>query len=115
MIARDEATKDTFSLTEAPDAVALGVLLSYSDRITAPVLIVEGQEDPYFCTNAADCSTAMALHAQEQPYYSKAPCLRTIVAPGVAHDINLHPDAPIVQSQVADWADAVSAGGCPNS
>jgi pimeloyl-ACP methyl ester carboxylesterase len=114
VIVHDEETKDVFSLTEAPDAVALGVLLSYSDRITAPVLIVEGQEDPYFCKQAADCSTAMALYAQEQPYYSKAPCLRTIVMPEVAHDINLHPNAPIVQTQVADWADAVSAGGCPN-
>lgn len=114
VIARDEATKDVFSLTELPDAVALAVLLSYSDRITAPVMVLVGSEDSLICgTLGSDCRSGATLRAQEQPSYSNARCLSAATMPGVGHDLNLHPTAPLAQQRVADWADAIAGGGCP--
>jgi pimeloyl-ACP methyl ester carboxylesterase len=114
VIAHDEATKDVFSATELPDAVALGVLLSYSDRITAPVMVLVGDADGLICgTLGSDCRSAATLLAQEQPFYSNARCLSAVTMPGVGHDVNLHPTAPVAQQRVADWADAIAGGGCP--
>jgi pimeloyl-ACP methyl ester carboxylesterase len=113
VIARDEATKSVFSATEALDAAALGVILGYSQRITAPVLLAVGGQDTVFCVSASDCTSAAALRAQELPYYSGSPCLSTLVLPNVGHDLNLHPTAPVAQGRVADWADALAGGGCP--
>lgn len=114
VIARDEATKDIFSTTELPDAIALSVYLTYSDRVTAPVMIMVGGADPLVCgTLGSDCDSAASLRAQELPYYPKSPCLSTVSMPGVGHDINLHPTAPIAQQHVADFADTIADGGCP--
>lgn len=113
VIQRDEATKDAFSVTEAPDGFAFGMILPYSHRITAPVIIVDGSEDSIACVGAADCSSSAALRAQEQPYYAKSPCLSALVMPNVGHDLNLHPTAPVTQDRVASWANAIAGGDCP--
>jgi len=113
VIERDEATKDVTAATEIPDAVALGELLSYSDRVTAPVLLAVGGEDTVFCGGLSDCSSAGTLLAQEQPYYANAACLSAFVMAGAGHAMNLHPTAPIAQTRVADWADATADGSCP--
>jgi pimeloyl-ACP methyl ester carboxylesterase len=114
VIAHDEATKNVFSLTEAPDLVAFSVLLGYSNRITAPVLLLLGGQDSLNCASgASDCSSSASLQAQEAPYYVGARCFDARVLPGIGHALNLHPSAPSVQTTVADWADAAAGSGCP--
>jgi pimeloyl-ACP methyl ester carboxylesterase len=114
VIQADEDTKDVFSATETPDGAAFGALLPYSAGVTAPTLIVNGSSDTVFCGPTADCSSDSALLAQERPHYPNAACLDAYVLPGVGHDVNLHPDAPNAQARVAQWANALAAGECPN-
>jgi len=103
VVSTDEATKDVFSATEAPDALA-AILLPYTTSINVPVLLADGQDDPIMCgLGADDCSTAASLAADEAPYFSPAAELQTYVLPGSGHDINLAPNTQLYQQAVLSW------------
>lgn len=102
VVPTDEATKDVTSATEAPDAVA-AVLLPLSISINVPVLLADGQYDPYFCGAGDDCSTAASLTAGEAPYFSPAANLQTYVLPGSGHALNFAPDTQRYQQAVLSW------------
>lgn len=103
----DETTKAAFAPGEVLDTVAIGMLSPYSKRITVPVMLVMGQDDPAFCGGllAPDCATAASLYASEAPYYSAR--LRTYVVDGYGHALNYSPDAPEYHAAVIEWADGV--------
>jgi pimeloyl-ACP methyl ester carboxylesterase len=104
----EESTKDEFATGEVVDTVLIGVLTTYSRRITVPVLLAMGGDDPAFCGPlAADCSTAATLFASESPYYSAAARLRTYVLPGYGHALNYAPNAPDLHAAVVRWADTM--------
>jgi pimeloyl-ACP methyl ester carboxylesterase len=102
VVSTDEATKDVISATEAPDAVA-AVLLPLSISINVPVLLADGQHDPYFCGAGDDCSTAASLAASEAPYFSPAASLQTYVLPGSGHALNLAPNTQLYQQAIRSW------------
>jgi pimeloyl-ACP methyl ester carboxylesterase len=100
----DEATKDAFATTEAPDAVGVAILAPYSALIDVPVLVAMGQRDALFCGFLVmTCSTDSVLRT-ERPYYAGAPSVDAFVLPGSGHDVNLSPRAPQLHAAVTDWA-----------
>ncbi|HWE89272.1 MAG TPA: alpha/beta hydrolase [Pseudonocardiaceae bacterium] len=108
-IAFDESTKDVFTVTEAVDSLALTtVVIPISRRITAPVLIVMG-DDPNFCGPplGSDCASPATLRQSEAPYYPAAASLRTFVLHGYGHAINYAPNAPVYFQQVVNWANGL--------
>jgi alpha-beta hydrolase superfamily lysophospholipase len=103
--ATDEATKDVFAAGEVVDTVLLGAILPYSRTITAPVMLVMGN-DPAFCGfPAPDCSTADSLYRAESADYSPQANLHTFVLRSYGHALNFAPDAPVYHAVVAAWAD----------
>ncbi|MEU4246980.1 alpha/beta hydrolase [Amycolatopsis sp. NPDC026612] len=102
-IAYDESTKDVFAATEAVDSLTLTTVLTpASQQITAPVLLVVGN-DPHFCgTLGSDCSSPEALRASEAPFFGTT-ALRTYILNGYGHAINYAPNAPLYFGVVTDW------------
>jgi pimeloyl-ACP methyl ester carboxylesterase len=92
VVAHDEMTKDVFSVAEPADGVPVGVLSALSMGINAPVAIVVGAEDSFFCGGAGVlnvCASNGDFHAAEAPYFSPAAQLTTEVVGGAGHDLNL--------------------------
>jgi pimeloyl-ACP methyl ester carboxylesterase len=79
------------------------VLLPLSISTNVPVLLADGQYDPYFCGAGDDCSTVASLAAGEAPYFSPAASLQTYVLPGSGHALNLAPDTELYQQAVLSW------------
>lgn len=102
VVATDEATKDVFSTTEAPDGAAV-TLTAETQSINVPVFMALGQNDQYMCGAGDDCSSAAALEAGEAPYFSPAAHLQTYVLPGSGHDLNLATDTQQYQRAVIAW------------
>ncbi|WP_396135179.1 alpha/beta hydrolase [Amycolatopsis sp. A133] len=102
-IAYDESTKDVFAATEAVDSLTLTTVITPASRgITAPVLLVVGN-DPHFCgTLGSDCSSAEALRASEAPFFG-TPSLKTYILGGYGHAINYAPNAPAYFGVVTNW------------
>ncbi|MEV7095884.1 alpha/beta hydrolase [Amycolatopsis sp. NPDC051045] len=107
-IAYDESTKDVFAATEAVDSLTLTTVITpASQQITAPVLLVVGN-DPHFCgTLGSDCSSPEALRASETPFFG-TPSLRTYILNGYGHAINYAPNAPTYFSVVSNWLKTMS-------
>ena len=101
-IAYDESTKDVFASTEAVDSLtSTTVVTPASQRITAPALLVVGN-DPHFCgTLGSDCSSPEALRASEAPFFGGS--LRTYILDGYGHAINYAPNAPTYFAVVTSW------------
>jgi pimeloyl-ACP methyl ester carboxylesterase len=105
VVATDEATKDVFSTTEAPDG-ALVTLTTETENINVPVLLALGQDDQFMCGAGDNCSTAASLYAGEAPYFTSAAHLQTYVLPGSGHDLNLATDTQQYQQAVITWLNA---------
>ncbi|OXM65297.1 alpha/beta hydrolase [Amycolatopsis vastitatis] len=107
-LAYDESTKDVFAATEAVDSLTLTtVVVPASRQITAPVLLVVGN-DPNFCgTLGSDCSSPAALRASEAPFFGTAN-LQTYILNGYGHAINYAPNAPTYFGVVATWLKTLS-------
>jgi pimeloyl-ACP methyl ester carboxylesterase len=108
VMAWDEANKATGSATElsgSPELADPPGSGNPSDAITAPVLIVMGQEDYFFCESAgaSDCSSHTAVYEQEAPYYSSAASLTVDLIPGTGHDLALSPTAGRSFGQINSW------------
>jgi hypothetical protein len=122
VVARDEATKGAVSAGEVADAV-LASFSPYSALIKAPVLIVDGQNDRFFCSPlTGNCDSAAALKNSEVRYYAGTSCLEAYVLPGAGHDVNLATDTQSYQRAVRSWADTFVGtsptpllGRCPRS
>ncbi|MFJ7212214.1 alpha/beta hydrolase [Amycolatopsis sp. NPDC098790] len=102
-LAYDESTKDVFAATEAVDSLTLTtVVIPVSRQITAPVLLVVG-DDPNFCgLLGSDCSSPAALKASEAPFFGTSQ-LQTYILNGYGHAINYAPNAPLYFSVVGNW------------
>ncbi|WP_020641423.1 alpha/beta fold hydrolase [Amycolatopsis balhimycina] len=102
-LAYDESTKDVFAATEAVDSLTLTTVVDpASQQITAPALLVVGN-DPNFCgTLGSDCSSPQALRVSEAPFFGTAN-LQTYILNGYGHAINYAPNAPTYFGVVANW------------
>ncbi|MEA2753713.1 MAG: hypothetical protein QOJ54_2 [Aliidongia sp.] len=92
----DEAHKDIVPASDAAsiaDTYAVPAPLNASDSITAPVLLLVGQEDLIFCTlpNTLDCTSGATILADEAPFYASTSSLTGEVVPATAHDVALPP------------------------
>ena len=108
VIAYDEAHKDLFAeagVTSEATTFFVPAPLNTSNSITAPVLLLLGQEDALFCTlpAALDCSSSDSLLHAEQPYYTKAASLTAKIVPNTGHDVALHPSAPQSFQMIETW------------
>jgi pimeloyl-ACP methyl ester carboxylesterase len=119
--AYDEDTKDVVSAGEVPGAVvttppapsgplALDAALDAAsvpstNRITAPVLLVDGSDDRQFCQPAiGNCADSAALDANERRYFGRSAAFDARVIAGSGHALNLSTAAPQLHAVVLDWA-----------
>ncbi|WP_245745985.1 alpha/beta hydrolase [Nocardia altamirensis] len=103
VLAIDERTKETFSLTEYPDGLT-STLPGMSSLITAPVLIVNGGRDRLSCgTNYSICRDSATLQAAEAPFFGPSAKLQAFVLPGSGHSVNLARNTVAYHRAVIDW------------
>ncbi len=108
VVAIDEATKETFSLTEYPDGLT-STLPGMSNSITAPVMVVNGSLDRLSCGPAYSiCTDAATLQAAEAAFFDPAARLRTFVLPGSGHSVNLARNTAQYQAAVIDWMKSIA-------
>jgi pimeloyl-ACP methyl ester carboxylesterase len=68
VLAADEATKDQVAATVVPDLLTLAFTSPLTRRITAPVLIANGQQDTLFCGRISPVGSArFCCHAADTP------------------------------------------------
>lgn len=107
VVAVDEETKDVFAPTEYPDGL-VSTLPGMTNRITVPVLVVDGSLDRLSCgPGYSVCVNAGTLYAAEAPYFDAAARLHTFVLPGSGHSVNLARNTVAYQKAVSDWADSM--------
>jgi pimeloyl-ACP methyl ester carboxylesterase len=111
VVAYDEAHKDLVSATGfggffGDRGVTAGSNLS--NQITAPTLLVVGQQDFIFCFNPAalDCADEAGIQAHEAPYYTGASNFSASTIPSSGHDIALHPSANQSFQAINQWIKA---------
>lgn len=113
VIAEDEKTKDTVTLTYLATYFGEDVDLD-TMRINVPVLIAVGQDDALMCAGpgADNCSSSLAFLRSEEPYYSPSACLQAYVLRDAGHVINLSLNAQSFFQVAKRWADRwVGASG----
>jgi pimeloyl-ACP methyl ester carboxylesterase len=108
VVAYDEAHKDVVPLTDLATLATTWALppgLNISDDITAPVLVVIGQQDAIFCADppVLDCGDPAQVQANEAPYYARAASLAVDVIGATGHDVALHPSADESFGLINDW------------
>lgn len=111
VIAADEKGKDVYA---APHYVAgMAVItdppeVNVSGRITAPVLLVNGDQDLLFCAGTAACASARDMTEDEAPYFRAAQSFTVRLVPG-GHNVNLSPTAPLAYDTINAWIAATPA------
>lgn len=106
VIAKDEELKDVMSTVELDTAIAqieIPALLNVSQNITAPVLVVTGQEDALFCNLLVNCHDPEAVRAHEAPFYANAASFTSVTVPNTAHDLTTAPTAGQSFSIIDNW------------
>ena len=106
IIAYDEAHKDAISGTELAAGVSeseLPAATNPSRLVTAPVLVLDGQQDGIFCGLTVNCTDPSALLAEETPFYASTPRLAVATVPGTGHDVALHPSAAQSFAVIDQW------------
>lgn len=108
VIAYDESHKDVVPLTDLSGLATTWAQPpgpNSADAVTAPVLVVIGQQDAIFCAAPPifDCSQQSELVATELPFYPLAASLTVDSVPGTGHDIALHPSADQSFAQINQW------------
>lgn len=114
VVAWDESHKDVVSGAELESALALPALppgpANPTDEITAPVLLLVGQEDYLECEGSSlDCANLQALQAFEAPYFASAASLTVLSVPGTGHDLALSPTAAQSFAMINEWINAHGA------
>jgi len=99
--ALDEKLKDTITAGETASFYEFSNDLN-TQRITAPVLHVEGEYDAFWC--AVDCYNQYDFAQQEYRFYPAAACFEAWTEPNSGHMNNLHLGAPLYYAHAMDWA-----------
>jgi pimeloyl-ACP methyl ester carboxylesterase len=106
VIAWDEAHKDVMTGSQASGAIAeltKPPLLNWSNRISSPVLMVNGQQDAPFCNVDVSCLNDQVLTAAERPYFTGARSFSAKVIPDTGHNLPLHPSAGASFAVIDRW------------
>jgi pimeloyl-ACP methyl ester carboxylesterase len=105
VVALDEATKQAGTATEL---ATIAVALPFSLQITAPVLVINGDEDQLVC-GTLPCSSPLSQFNTEPLFYPRAASYQEKLIPEAGHDLNLQTNAPQFFAAVGAWiAQAVS-------
>lgn len=104
VVAYDEAHKDAVSITELYTAYHTIVPVP-TDRVTAPVELVVGQDDREFCkgVDELDCSDPSQVLAYERQWFTHAASVSYAVVPGTGHDLALSTTAGESFAMVNAW------------
>ena len=108
VIAYDEAHKDAIGGPEFPSSAG-AITAPAARQLTAPALLVEGQEDAIFCSGAVTCSSAQEVISAEAGYLSSAAGLAALVVPGTGHALALSPTAPGTFQAINRWLARIPA------
>ncbi len=108
VIAADERTKDIVSAREMAfsfEQLLTPSQLNATGQVTAPVLVVVGQQDALFCgpPTGIDCSSEHTVAAHERPFYGQAAELSVRVVPRTSHNIALHPTVDESFEAISKW------------
>ena len=106
VISWDEGHKDVMTASQASQAIyqlSLPPLLNWSNQISAPVLLVNGQQDAPFCNIDVSCLNDAILTAAEMPYFAGAASFSARVVPDTGHDLPLHPSAGTSFGIINSW------------
>jgi pimeloyl-ACP methyl ester carboxylesterase len=109
VIARDEATKDVFSVTEFATGLPLVSDTALSQAIDVPVLLIVGSADALNCDPLVgggdfECSSGAVVAGHEAPFYSPQEQLRGCVVPGSGHDISLALNHQLEEVDATTWS-----------
>lgn len=114
IVARDEATKGTFTQSEVFN---YAVIFRTQLDLRAPVFYLDGSKDGIFCSQsrfdfAADCASPAALIADERPWLgARVPSVDAHITAGAGHDLNAFRSSQESFTAAQNWiAGKVSAG-----
>jgi pimeloyl-ACP methyl ester carboxylesterase len=113
VISWDEGHKSVAAADEFATMAALFAAppaASITNLITAPVLIVVGQEDALFCSGTVNCADPASTLAYEKPYFPQAATLSLDTIPGTGHDLALHPSTVVSFARVTGWLATTAPG-----
>ena len=109
VMAYDNAHPDTVSAT----SLSTSALVNYgvpgvnnpADHIMAPVLLVNGEDDNFFCGSLEilNCADGSAVEAYEAPYFTSAASLTAKSVPHTGHDLALSTSADQSFAMINDW------------
>ncbi|MFC1591503.1 alpha/beta hydrolase [Thermodesulfobacteriota bacterium] len=102
VIAHDEATKETTTISEITTMSDYFTDLSLA--IAVPVLVAIGDDDIVGCGGELDCSDHTAVAELEQQFFAEETCVETTVIEEAGHNLNLHYSAPQTYAVMLDWA-----------
>ncbi|AJC62128.1 alpha/beta hydrolase [Streptomyces sp. 769] len=93
VMSMDEQLKQSSSQIELSSGLTADVKAA-AKKINVPVLLVDGDQDPFFCgEGAADCSSNAALAAFEKPYFGPRATVSAAVETGSGHALQLQTGA----------------------
>lgn len=79
-------------------------LSDHTRNIKVPTFLVNGTNEIFFCgTESKDCSSAGALYASQQQFFSAKACLQTAVIDHAGHALNLQRNADQTYDVVINW------------
>jgi alpha-beta hydrolase superfamily lysophospholipase len=108
VVALDEKLKQTLATGEF--AILPEVILppgqAITHGITVPVLLVDGQEDGFFCTGVAayNCADPASVLSYERQCFPPQARLQVAIIPDTGHDLALSTTAPITDAIMLAWA-----------
>jgi len=111
VVASDEARKDLVPGTELTTGLPI-VTSTATQAIQVPVLSILGSHDLTTCGASTtggyfDCSSAVAVAAQEAPFYSAAARIHACVVPGSGHSLSLARNHRLQVEDAVAWSIAL--------
>lgn len=100
VIKRDEQTKQTYTDGEN---TTFPTALPQSFNITAPVLVMVGDRDSFFCGVPERCDNPASGVGLENTFYPAARSFELAVVPNSGHVIGLQRNAPESNGRILDW------------
>lgn len=106
VIALDEATKQTGTLTERSTLAAVRAS-TVTANITVPVALSVGEYDTLQCNEATGltCVSGAAIQTREASYYGPKACLTAFSVPNTGHSVALHWKGLDSYNFVHSWLD----------
>lgn len=108
VLAYDNTHPDTVSSTSFTTALTVNQQLpglNVSNHITAPVLLINGDDDTFFCGSLEilNCADNSAVEVYEAPYFTNAASVTAENVPATGHDLALSTTADQSFAQINTW------------